>query len=100
MVRLNHTLTRENIDALKRIAVLAKADKLSEDSIVAGIGLHLIYKLAGRALTTGHRSSVACPCKTPLEPTKEPPPACELNNNLTGTQWMCIGKYVLLYHSY
>lgn len=66
--RLNETLTEKNIEALKKIEKMTgpwvpRNERLSDDQILVGIGVHLIKKLTGRAETTLKRSQIECPCK-------------------------------------
>ena len=75
--RLNETVKKENIAALKKIQEMT----LSEDQIVVGIGVHVVKKLTGRAETTVKRSNMKCPC------------GCK--GTLDYTPEMFIGKYWL-----
>ena len=56
--RLNETVKKENIAALKKIQGMT----LFEDQVAVGIGVHVVKKLTGHAETTLKRSKMKCPC--------------------------------------
>ena len=63
LANLNQTLAEENLAALQKIQKLAaKKGDLTEDQILVGLGVHLIKKLTGRALTNRKKSGIECPC--------------------------------------
>ena len=63
LANLNQTLTEENLAALQKIQKLAaKKGDLTEDQILVGLGVHLIKKLTGRALTNWKKRGIECPC--------------------------------------
>ena len=73
--RLNETVKKENIAALKKIQGMT----LSEDQVAVGIGVHVVKKLTGQAEATLKRSKMKCPC------------GCK--GTLDYTPEMFIGKY-------
>ena len=85
--RLNEAVTEKNVAALKKIQEMSdpsipEKDRLSEDQILVGIGVHLVKKLTGKGETTWKRSQIYCPC------------GCK--EKLDYSDSMFIGKYILV----